>query len=136
MSSRSEHLGWLVKRVQHGHHRELDKLLAVLGVSLVQWNALREIERNPSCSQHQLAEKTFNSDQALGTLLKRLQASGLIESRPGKGRANVQSLTAKGRKLLSAGQKVLSAVTEKSFAPLTDDERAELQRLLSKILCR
>jgi hypothetical protein len=36
---------------------------------LVQWNALREIERNPGCSQHRLAERTFNSDQAFGSLL-------------------------------------------------------------------
>src|ERR1700677_4033516 len=114
MSSAPERLGWLIKRVQHGHHRDLDKRLAPLGVSLVQWNALREIEQNPSSSQHHLAEKTFNSDQAFGTLLKRLQACGLIETQPGAGRANVQTLTAKGRELLNSGQKILSDVTQRS----------------------
>ena len=134
MSSAPERLGWLIKHIQHGHHRELDKRLAALGVSLVQWNALREIERNPSCSQHQLAEKTFNSDQAFGTLLKRLQALSLIESRPGVGRANVQTLTAKGHDLLNRGQKIMSQVAQRSFSSLTETERDELARLLSKIL--
>src|SRR5579859_1946204 len=47
MSSEPEQLGWLVKRLQHRHHRVLDENLTPLGVSLVQWNALREIDRNP-----------------------------------------------------------------------------------------
>ena len=136
MSSAPERLGWLIKRIQHGHHRDLDKGLAPLGVSLVQWNALREIGRNPSCSQHHLAEKTFNSDQAFGTLLKRLQVSGLVESQPGAGRMNVQTLTAKGRDLLNRGQKIMSEVVESSFSSLSEAERDELARLLSKILGR
>jgi DNA-binding MarR family transcriptional regulator len=134
VSSAPERLGWLIKRVQHGHHRDLDKRIAPLGVSLVQWNALREIERNPSCSQHHLAEKTFNSDQAFGTLLRRLQSAGLIESQPGTGRANVQTLTTKGRQLLNSGQKIMSEVTQRSFSSLSAVERDELARLLSKIL--
>ena len=134
MSTVSEQLGWLVKRVQHSNHRALDTRLGSLGVSLVQWNALREIDRNPGRSQHHLAEQTFNSDQAFGALLNRLQAAGLIERRPGPGRAAAQRLTQKGEQLLRAGQKVMSEVTERSFAPLTDQEQAELARLLAKVL--
>jgi DNA-binding MarR family transcriptional regulator len=134
MSSDAEHLGWLVKRVQYGHHRALDKKLAVLGLSLVQWNALREIERNPGCSQRKLAEQTFNSDQALGTLLSRLLAAGLVERRPGPGRATLHQLTSKGEVLLREGQKIMSDVVNASFSPLNKHERQELTRLLSKVL--
>ena len=134
MSSEPEHLGWLIKRIQHRHHRSLDANLAELEVSLVQWNALREIARNPGCSQHQLAEQTFNSDQAMGTLIARLQARGLVERRPGEGRATVHRLTPKGKTLLKAGQEVMSEVTSVSFAPLSRPERAELARLLTKVL--
>ncbi|WP_131194567.1 MarR family winged helix-turn-helix transcriptional regulator [Lichenihabitans psoromatis] len=132
----SEHLGWLIKRIQHGHHRALDRRLAPLGLSLVQWNALREIERNPGRSQHHLAEQTFNSDQAFGALLNRLQAAGLIERLPGPGRAAAQCLTPKAAHLLHKGQGIMSEVTERSFAPLTDQEQAELVRLLTKVLDR
>ena len=110
MSTDREHLGWLIKRVQHGHHRALDARLAPLGLSLVQWNALREIDRHPGCSQLQLAEWTFNSAQALGTLVTRLLALGLVERRPGKGRATVHRLTPRGQALLREGQVVMSRV--------------------------
>lgn len=134
MSTISERLGWLIKRVQYGHHRALDTRLASLGISLVQWNALREIERNPGRSQHHLAEQTFNSDQAFGALLNRLQASGMIERGPGQGRAGAQRLTPKGEHLLQEGHGIMSEVTEHSFAHLTDQEQAALERLLAKVL--
>ena len=132
MSSEPEHLGWLIKRLQYRHHRALDKGLAHLGVSLVQWNALREIQRNPGLPQRQLAERTFNSDQAFGTLATRLQAAGMVERQAGPRRAIVHHLTAKGQALLNAGQKVMSEVVGTSFAPLTQQERGELARLLLK----
>jgi len=134
MSSEPEHLGWLIKRIQHRHHGALNKKLAPLCLSLVQWNALREIERNPGCSQHQLAELTFNSDQAFGTLLSRLQAADMIEQRAGLGRAQVHRLTAHGKAQLRAGQKIMSAVTNASFNGLDDRERETLANLLSKVL--
>ena len=134
MSSASELLGWLIKRIQHGNHRALDEKLAPIGVSLVQWNALREIDRNPERSQHQLAEITFNSDQAFGTLLNRLITADLIERRAGLGRATVHWLTRKGKAKLRDGQHIMFAVTQASFGALDDGERNTLVRLLSKVL--
>jgi hypothetical protein len=72
MSRTLEDLGLSLKKVQSRHHRALDAQLLRLGVSLVQWNALREIDRNPGSTAHRLAELTFNSDQAFGTLTTRL----------------------------------------------------------------
>jgi len=134
MSSEPEDLGLLVKRLHHAHHRALDAGLLALGVSLVQWNALREIERHAGCSQHELAELTFNSDQAFGTLATRLSVRGLVERRPGLGRAMLHRLTPKGKALLRAGQKVMSSVVGASFGPLGKAERCELARLLNKVL--
>jgi len=134
MSSEPEQLGWLVKRLQHRHHRVLDENLTPLGVSLVQWNALREIDRNPGAPQRRLAQCTFNSDQAFGTLVARLLQRRLVERRAGVGRAIVHRLTPRGRALLRRGQKVMSQVTRASFAPLTGSERDQLERLLTKVL--
>jgi DNA-binding MarR family transcriptional regulator len=134
-----EQLGWLIKKVQHGHHRALDAALAPLGVSLVQWNALREIDRHPGCSQHQLAEATFNSDQALGTLLGRLHRMGLILRERGSGRAQVHQLTQRGIEMLEKGGKIRAGVLGKSLGALSAAEGVELGRLLSKVggrVCR
>lgn len=134
MSSSIEHVALLIKKAQHRHHRWMDAALAALGLSLVQWNALREIQRNPGASMHQLAEVTFNSDQAFGTLTTRLLRSGLIERTPGPGRVSHHRLTPKGEKLLGEGGKLVQAVFARSFAPLSGEECDTLAALLAKLL--
>ena len=113
----------------------MDAKLAPLGISLVQWNALREIDRHPGSTMHALSELTFNSDQAFGTLTTRMLRDGLIERRPGVGRATIHSLTAKGQQtLLDQGRVIALEVLADSFAPLDEDERAALSGLLKKLL--
>jgi len=129
-----ERLGWLIKSIQYRHQRALDVKLAPLGTSLVQWNALREIRRNPEASQHHLAERTFNSDQAFGTLAARLQSRDFVEARSGPGRAIIHRLTRKGEALLRAGRKVMVETVTDSFAALSESEQAELARLLTMVL--
>lgn len=129
-----ENLGLAIKRLQHRNYRALDAKLAPLGISLVQWSALREIENNPGLCMHRLAEITFNSDQAFGTLMARLLRQRLIERQPGTGRANIHLLTPRGRTLLSEGYKGVRRVLAKTFAALSADERAQLQSLLAKVL--
>ena len=129
-----ETIALLVKRVQHRHHRWMDAALAALDLSLVQWNALREIHRNPAASMHQLSELTFNSDQAFGTLTTRLLRAGLIERIPGPGRVTHHRLTAKGEALYGKGNGLVREVLERSFAPLDAQECETLGALLTKLL--
>jgi DNA-binding MarR family transcriptional regulator len=134
MSRALEELGLTIKKVQSRQHRALDAQLLRLGVSLVQWNALREIDRNPGSSAHRLAELTFNSDQAFGTLTTRLLRLGFIERQPGSGRANTHCLTQSGEVMLAKGQEVMQKVLAASFAPLSHAERTALATILTKLL--
>ena len=134
MSISLEALGHLIKTVQHRHHRALDTALGALGISLVQWNALREIDRNPAASMHRLAELTFNSDQAFGTLVSRLLRAGLIERRQGRGRVLVHALTEEGKLLFDKGLLRHDAVLETSFAALSGDEQNTLGTVLAKLI--
>jgi DNA-binding MarR family transcriptional regulator len=134
MSKQLEDVALSIKKVQARHHRALDRRLSPLGVTLVQWNALREIGRNPGVSAHALAELTFNSDQAFGALATRLIRQGFVLREPGIGRAIVHRLTPKGAKLRDAGQEVLLEVLKQSFAQLSVAERQHLQALLTKLL--
>ena len=129
-----ETLALSIKRLQHRNYRTLDAKLAPLGISLVQWGALREIEGNPGFSMHRLAEITFNSDQAFGTLMARLLRQKLVERQPGAGRANVHRLTPRGRTLLLEGHKRVRQVLTKTFSVLDADELARLQALVAKVL--
>lgn len=43
-------IGLSVKRLQARHHRTIDAELTPIGLSLVQWDALRHLEQNPEAS--------------------------------------------------------------------------------------
>ena len=136
MTDSLQDLALMVKRLQMRHHREANEALAPLGVSLVQWDALRHLHRNPGASLHDLAVLTFQTDQSFGTLATRLIARGLIERVPGPGRAIHHRLTDKGDKLRQAGSEIFNGVLADSFAPLTPAQRADLGTLLRELLDR
>ncbi|WP_033345877.1 MarR family winged helix-turn-helix transcriptional regulator [Catenuloplanes japonicus] len=129
-----EDVGLLIKRVQHRHHRTLTAALADLGVSLVQWDTLRHLHRNPEASLHDLAQLTFQTDQAFGTLAVRMADRGLIERVPGPGRAVRHRLTEKGERIRAAGQERASAVVRTSLGPLTPAQLDQLGALLLTVL--
>lgn len=131
MATNLEALGQAIKRAQYRNHRTMDAALQEIGVSLVQWDAMRAIERMPSASGHELAVATFQSDQAFGTLANRLVERGLIERSAGRGRRIEHTLTGAGRDALAAGRELSVDVLDDLFAPLSETQRAELLGLLT-----
>ena len=73
--------GLAIKRLQMQHHRAMNAALVELGITIVQWDALRHLSENPGASLHDLAVLTFQTDQAFGTLAQRLEERGLVASR-------------------------------------------------------
>ena len=134
MSTSTEALGQAVKRLQHRHHQAMNAGLQPLGVSLVQWDALRHLDRNPEASLHDLALLTYQTDQAFGALAGRMVERGLIERVPGPGRAVRHRLTEHGRQVRHAGGEVMERVVTASFAPLTPAERETFGTLLNRLL--
>ena len=127
-------MGLSIKRLQVRHHRAADERLAPLGVSLVQWDALRHLHENPDASLHDLAQLTFQTDQSFGTLAVRLVDRGLIERVPGPGRAVRHRITAKGDRVRVEAQKVLSGVLAETFDRLSAEEQQSFGDLLAKLL--
>jgi len=134
MTESAEEVGILVKRVQYRHHRALTAALADLDVSLVQWDTLRHLHRQPDASLHDLAQLTHQTDQSFGTLATRMVDRGLIERLAGPGRAIRHRLTAKGEQVRAAGEERVLAVVTGSFAALDPDELDQLARLLRRVL--
>ncbi|BDZ48951.1 MarR family transcriptional regulator [Frondihabitans sucicola] len=127
-------LGRAVKQVQWRHHRGLDRRLADLGTTITQWDALRAISELPGASAHELALRTFQSDQAFGTLANRLAAQQLIARAPGAGRRIEHRLTPAGESLLAEASLVAHEFVTGSFADLTEPERAILLSLLTRLI--
>ena len=127
-------IGLSVKRLQMRHHRTVNERLAPLGISIVQWDALRHLHENPEASLHDLAQLTFQADQSFGTLAARMIDRGLIERVPGPGRAVRHRLTDKGEDLREkAGATVRETLTD-SFSALTDEELQTFGDLLARVL--
>ncbi|EXG81150.1 MarR family winged helix-turn-helix transcriptional regulator [Cryptosporangium arvum] len=129
-----QQVGLAVKRLQWKHHRAMNRRLAPLGVSLVQWDTLRHLQANPGASLHQLAELTFQTDQSMGELAKRMVDRGLIERVAGPGRKVRHRLTPAGDEVRLAGDQVADGVFADSIGKLDAEERATLYELLSKAL--
>lgn len=127
-------LGLSIKRLQHRHHQALNTALADINISLVQWDALRHLKRNPDASQHQLAQLTFQTDQAFGTLAQRLIERGLIERLPGAGRALKHRLTPLGEALCQQGQAIVAKIVGATFSVLSPQQAQQLDQLLDLLL--
>ncbi len=134
MSRTVQDVGLAVKRLQMRHHHALNAKLATLGISLVQWDALRHLDQNPGASLHDLAQLTFQSDQSFGALAGRMIDRGLIERVPGPGRAVRHRLTDKGHALRRAGDQIVDRVLTDSFEPLTPTQLATFDTLLAQLL--
>lgn len=131
--SDDEVLGRAVKQVQWGHHRALDARLRGIGSTIVQWDVLRAIEREPGASAHDLAVATFQSDQSLGVTIRRMQAKGLVERRTGRGRRLEHGITEAGAAVLEQGHAFAAEILATSFRDLDAGERAQLLALLRRI---
>ncbi len=127
-------VGLAVKRLQVRHHRSANERLAPLGLTIVQWDALRHLHENPDASLHRLAVLTFQTDQAFGTLATRMIDRGLIERLEGPGRAVRHRLTPHGEDLRERAALLLGAVLQESFAPLTAAELETFSALLAKLV--
>ena len=134
MSRSLQDIGLAVKRLQARHHRALDARLAALGISLVQWDALRHLARNPDASLHDLAQLTFQSDQAFGALAGRMVERGLIERVPGPGRAVHHRITDRGRRLLAQASPLVNDVLAASLGTLAPSQLDLLGDLLDRLV--
>ncbi|MEO6114898.1 MAG: MarR family winged helix-turn-helix transcriptional regulator [Pseudolysinimonas sp.] len=133
MSPTLQDVGRAVKAAQYRHHRWADRELTTIGTTLPQWDALRAIAQHPGSSAHWLAGRTFQSDQAFGTLAGRLVDQGLVVRSPGQGRRIEHHLTPAGQAMFEAGSRVANRVLEQSFGGLTPSERSTLFTLLERV---
>jgi DNA-binding MarR family transcriptional regulator len=134
MNTEFQALGRLVKKLQQRQHRRLDSALREVGTSLAHWDALKAIAHNPGATAHELAFQTFQTDQSFGGLATRMMEAGLIERRPGFGRAIVHQLTSAGEAMLATGNKVSNELLTEMYKSLDPDERHLLMKLIEKAI--
>lgn len=128
-------VGLAVKRLQWRHHSESNRRLSArAGLSLVQWDVLRHVHRNPDASLHDLATLTFQTDQSMGELARRMVERGLLQRVDGPGRAVRHRLTEAGTAAFEAGSGIVDEVLAETVGTLSTQEQTELFDLLQKAL--
>ena len=122
-------LGFLIGDVTRLYRREFDRRAAHLGLTRVQWRALRRIERVEGLTQAALAEDLELAPIAVGRVLDRLEKAGFIERRPDPADRRCWRLhLAPGSAMVMAGvDRIAAELREEVFAgiALPDLETAE-----------
>jgi DNA-binding MarR family transcriptional regulator len=128
-----EVLGRAVKQVQWRHHRAMDARMREIGSTIVQWDVLRALERQPDASAHDLAVATFQSDQSLGVMMRNMERKGLVARSTPNGRRIEHRITEAGARVLEQGHGFAAEVLSTSFGVLDAGERDLLLTLLRRI---
>jgi DNA-binding MarR family transcriptional regulator len=101
----------------------------------VDYTILTLVNANPDITPKRLAQAINVSPPNLGPLLERLESRDLLERRrnPSDKRSQVLALTAAGRTLCKKADKTVAELENEATSMLSDQERADLLRLLQKI---
>jgi DNA-binding MarR family transcriptional regulator len=130
------HLGYWLRFVSNNVSSAFAQKLALHGVSVAEWVAMRLIHGSVDVSASAIAETTGMTRGAISKIVDRLEARGLIERKPRDGRGQLLRLTVKGGRMLP----LLAALADQNdaefFAHLTAKERAEMMRILKGIVAR
>lgn len=133
MSIPLHEIGRLIKLLQYRNHRSLDQRFSQIGTTLAQWDALRAVGGHPGASSHDLAERTFQTDQSFGALAVNLVDKGMITRTPGKGRMLSHVITDHGRDVLEKGNVIAQEFLQATFSPLNETELAQFHAMLVRL---
>lgn len=134
-SDRLEALGLLITGLSKSWREELDRRLRPLGLTRVQWQALRSLSRaGGTLVQRELSELLEIGAPATVALVDRLERDGLAtrSAVPGDRRRNAVVLTAKARRLLTTIEATAGELRREVMSGLTRDEINTLCALLAK----
>lgn len=129
-------LTWSVVRVARFAGQRLSERLAAHGLNPIHFGVLAYLAIAPEMTQADLARAVLVRPQSIAPLLDGLQDRGLIR-RTGdraRGRRNPVQITDDGRQALDAVWDIALSTNDLSDAGLTNQESAELNRLLLKII--
>ena len=114
-----------------GVEKTFERELSSFGLSIEQWDILRQLGDLPGASGAEIARQTRVSPQAVATMLQRLEKAELVTRRSAeRGRAIEAYLTAKGEELLAHGERIATRVEAEVFSTFTPEEQDQFNDFL------
>jgi DNA-binding MarR family transcriptional regulator len=129
-------VGVLLKRAEQAMVKAKNAVLRPVGLSLAQYVALLELERQSGITAAMLARASFVSPQAIMILLKSMEQQGLIARLAHPRHANVLELhmTDVGREALHTARAEIDPVERRVSNAFSAKEMASLRALLSRFV--
>lgn len=139
MSGRSPvqpRVSYLIGRLHRTLRKALDESIHEHGLTAAQYAALSILAQQPGLSNAQLARRSFMSAQSANQTLHALHEAGFVRRKPDPdhGRISTTELTARGRTVLQACDRVVGATERTMLARLGSDERRQLTEGLKACL--
>ena len=131
---RETSLGMVLKRAEQSLLRAKSAALKPVGLTLSQYVALSELDRQPGITGATLARASLVTPQAMMVVLKALEEQGLIERSPHPRHANVLELhiTDAGNEALDAARQRIAPVEKRILDAFSPREQALLGDLLTR----
>jgi DNA-binding MarR family transcriptional regulator len=131
-------VGFLLKSLQHALRQSMDEALRAhgVGLSFAHFATLIGLFCEPGIPGAQLARRVMISAQTMNSILRRLEAEGLIERRPHpqSRRADSWSLTDEGQAELKRARVIGDEVFSRMLSALAPAEIADLQGYLRRCI--
>jgi len=133
-----EHVGYLLKRLQHSIRQAIDERLRQegVGLSFAHIATLFVISHHPGTSGARIAKATMVTAQTINTILRRLETEGSVERRPHPENRRVDCwyITEGGRTQMLAARAAGDPVWNRMLAPLSEAEVGQLRGLLKRCI--
>ena len=136
ISDLDSHLGYWLRIVSNAVSQEFARKLEREGVTVAEWVFLRVLYGASPVAPSKLAARMGMTKGAISKLADRLTAKALVErgADPEDRRGQTLSLAAAARPVVERLAKLADANDIQFFGALNGEERAEMERLLRKIV--
>ena len=128
---------WLISRTYARSHALLNDGFAATGTGLrsYHYRLLAALEESGPVVQAELGRNTSVDPSDVVAVLSELERRSLVQrtADPSNRRRNIVSITRAGSKQLRALDEVLDEIQERVLAPLSQNERRQLTKLLGKL---
>jgi DNA-binding MarR family transcriptional regulator len=118
-------ISYVVARLERAIRRSINERVSLYDLTVLQYTTLSVLGRRGELSNAQLARRAYMSPQAMSEVIEALESKGLIKrsQHPSHRRVYPATLTAKGRKVLAACDRLVDELEAEMLGGLTAGEQ-------------
>jgi DNA-binding MarR family transcriptional regulator len=122
-------ISYVVARLERAIRRGINDRVSLYDLTVLQYTTLSVLGRRGELSNAQLARRAYMSPQAMSEVIEALEVKGLIKRSPSPSHRRVYpaTLTAKGKKVLAACDRLVDAMEAEMLDGLSATEQRNLR---------